>query len=178
MRRIVSYILMVSLLLTFSACKTVEDAPLASKSDAGNNEVKTKKSSGKFILKDKIAPALSLGGVDFYIKALGCCNGDYSNPAFIIGNAAINGTITDSATSSFSWGGVSFPAGSKITISNVSGSIEGAGIPKKITVDESNHTKTVTVGVYVIYTITATGGGKTAVDTRNMTIPLSATITK
>lgn len=149
------------------------DTPLTGKSNTVNNEViKTKESSGKIILKDKIT-TVSLGGLNFYIKVLWCCNSDYSNPAFIKGSAAVDGTSSGTATSSFTLGGISFSSGAIITISNVFGTI--AGTPKIIT-DKANHTKTITVDAYITYTITATGGGKTSSSGYNMVIPLSATI--
>ncbi len=171
MKNIISGILLLCLLLAFSSCKTVENAPLACKSNIENNEiVKIKKSGG--IIAQKKATIL-LGGVNFYIMTTGSCNDDYNNPAITNVSANISGTISDITTISCYVGGYAFPSGSTITISGISGVTVGEPV---ITTDMTRHTKTIIVEVYVTYTITAKNGDITKVETFHTTMPLSVTI--
>jgi len=170
MRKFISCILSIGLLFVFSSCKTGKDVTAQNANNTENKIVNTRKAPP--ILKDKTTLALSLGGLDFYIKALGCCNNNYSNPSVIVGSVGVKGILHGSAVSNFNLAGVPFPAGSTIEISNVTSSIP----EKPVIKTDANLTKTITVNVRVGYTIIAKGGGRTSEATTYMTLPLSATI--
>ncbi len=173
MKNIILGILLSNLLLMLSSCKTDKDVSIVDKSNSENNEIiKIENSKVKIIVKDKII-ALKLGGLSFYIKALGYCNGDYSTPVITNGSVSSDGPTSGSSTSKFILSGVSFASGSTVRISNVSGTIVG---PPTIITDTAPHSKTISVDVYITYTIIATDGNQTSSAPRNMVIPLSATI--
>jgi len=113
-----------------------------------------------------------IGGVTFAVKPAGVFNDSYNNPAFTNVSASIYGTVSATTTGSFELAGVMFPAGTTVTISGVSGVIEGT---PSITMD-AYLTKTITVSVYISYTITAKNGSDTTAATYHTTLTLSTQI--